>query len=302
MHIGIAGIGNMGSNIGARLMEVGHKLTVWNRTAEKTKPLADAGAAVAKTPAELTSSVEVVISLLIDAAAIDAVYHGPQGLLAGDTKGKLFIEMSHGDAGGADRAGGEGARHRRRLRRMPGERLGDSGAGRQAARPDGRGAGRRGARPAAARTDVPARDACRAGRLRRGAQARGQPAADDLLAGARRAAFHVQDADDRSGGTAGFPRRDLGRRHRAQAAHAGHRCQAQERAVEPTNLQPRWRHQGRQTDAGGRREARPRAAAAEADARLLRGGNAHMSAATKRFPTCRPIGPAGQNRRVQRRM
>ncbi len=84
----------MGSSIGARLMEVGHKLTVWNRTAEKTKPLAEAGAAVAKTPAELTSSVEVVISLLIDAAASDAVYHGPQGLLAGATQGKLFIEMA----------------------------------------------------------------------------------------------------------------------------------------------------------------------------------------------------------------
>ena len=189
MHIGIAGIGNMGSNIGARLMEVGHKLTVWNRTAEKTKPLADAGAAVAKTPAELTSSVEVVISLLIDAAASDAVYHGPQGLLAGDTKGKLFIEMATVTPE-AQVALAEAVRaSRRRLRRMPGERLGDSGAGRQAARPDGRGARRRGARAAAARTDVPARDACRAGRLRRGAQARGQPAADDLLAGARRAAF-----------------------------------------------------------------------------------------------------------------
>src|SRR3954447_7235944 len=94
MHIGIVGIGNMGSNIGARLMEVGHTLTVWNRTTEKTRPLADAGAKVAKTPAELASSVEVVISLLIDTAAIDAVYHGPQGLLAGDAKGKLLIEIS----------------------------------------------------------------------------------------------------------------------------------------------------------------------------------------------------------------
>ena len=73
MHIGIAGIGNMGSSIGARRMEVGHKLTVWNRTAEKTKPLAGAGAAVAKTPAELTNAVEVVISLLIDAAASGVV-------------------------------------------------------------------------------------------------------------------------------------------------------------------------------------------------------------------------------------
>jgi 3-hydroxyisobutyrate dehydrogenase len=94
MHIGIAGIGNMGSSIGARLLELGHTLTVWNRTAEKTKPLAAAGAAVVQTPAELTTSVDTVISLLIDTAAIDAVYHGPQGLLSGKTKGKLFVEMS----------------------------------------------------------------------------------------------------------------------------------------------------------------------------------------------------------------
>lgn len=94
MHIGIAGIGKMGSNIGARLMEVGHKLTVWNRSADKTKPLADAGASVAKTAADLASAVEVVITIVTNADALDAVYSGPQGLLAGDVKGKLFIEMS----------------------------------------------------------------------------------------------------------------------------------------------------------------------------------------------------------------
>ena len=94
MRIGIAGIGNMGSTVGARLIEVGHTLTVWNRTAAKMKTLADAGAAIAESPAELTNSVDVVITLLIDTAAIDAVYNGPQGLLAGDARGKLFIEMS----------------------------------------------------------------------------------------------------------------------------------------------------------------------------------------------------------------
>jgi len=94
MHIGIAGIGNMGLNIGARLMEVGHTLTVWNRTVDKTKPLADAGASVARTPAELAGTVETIITILTNADAIDAVYDGPQGLLSGDVKGKLFIEMS----------------------------------------------------------------------------------------------------------------------------------------------------------------------------------------------------------------
>jgi 3-hydroxyisobutyrate dehydrogenase len=94
MHIGIAGVGRMGANMGLRLMETGQALTVWNRSIDKTKPLVDAGAAVAKTPAELAGAVEAVITILTNAAAIDEVYHGPDGLLSGDVKGQLFIEMS----------------------------------------------------------------------------------------------------------------------------------------------------------------------------------------------------------------
>jgi 3-hydroxyisobutyrate dehydrogenase len=94
MRIGVAGLGVMGAAVAARLMEVGHEVTVWNRSADKTKPLAVAGAKVASTPAQLASAVEVAITLLTDAAAIDAVYNGSNGLLTGDINGKLFIEMS----------------------------------------------------------------------------------------------------------------------------------------------------------------------------------------------------------------
>jgi 3-hydroxyisobutyrate dehydrogenase len=94
MHIGIAGIGKMGAAIAQRLIEVGHKVTVWNRSADKLKAVAQAGAAVAAAPAELASTADAVITILTDAAAIDAVYHGASGLLAGDVRGKLFIEMS----------------------------------------------------------------------------------------------------------------------------------------------------------------------------------------------------------------
>jgi 3-hydroxyisobutyrate dehydrogenase len=94
MKIGIAGVGRMGTAIAARLMEVGHAVTIWNRSAAKAKALTDAGAAFATTPAELVSQVDVVITILTDPAAIETVYQGPQGLLSGDTKGKLFIEMS----------------------------------------------------------------------------------------------------------------------------------------------------------------------------------------------------------------
>src|SRR5262249_35375546 len=79
MKIGVAGLGKMGAAMAKRLKEVGHDVFVWNRSADKAKPLADAGATVAKTPGELASKSEIVISMLTDAAAIDAVYHGADG-------------------------------------------------------------------------------------------------------------------------------------------------------------------------------------------------------------------------------
>ncbi|HTZ01903.1 MAG TPA: NAD(P)-dependent oxidoreductase [Xanthobacteraceae bacterium] len=92
MRIGVAGIGKMGAALAARLMEVGHSVTVWNRTPDKAKAVA--GASVAATAAELAQGSEVVISSLTDAAALDAVYNGPAGLVGGAIAGKLFIDMS----------------------------------------------------------------------------------------------------------------------------------------------------------------------------------------------------------------
>jgi len=94
MQIGVAGIGKMGAAIAQRLIELGHAVTVWNRSADKLKPVSDAGAAVAATPAALAQRVEIIITILTDAAAIDAVYGGSAGLLAGAVREKLFIDMS----------------------------------------------------------------------------------------------------------------------------------------------------------------------------------------------------------------
>jgi 3-hydroxyisobutyrate dehydrogenase len=94
MRAGVAGLGKMGAAIAARLVDVGHQVVVWNRSAEKTLPLIAAGATAMKTPAELASASEIVITSLTDDAALDAVYSAPSGLLAGDVGGKLFIEMS----------------------------------------------------------------------------------------------------------------------------------------------------------------------------------------------------------------
>jgi 3-hydroxyisobutyrate dehydrogenase len=94
MQIGLAGTGRMGAAIVQRLIDQGHTVTVWNRTREKAAALESKGARVAATPAALAAKSEAVITIMTNAAAIDAVYSGSDGLLSGDVKGKLFIEMS----------------------------------------------------------------------------------------------------------------------------------------------------------------------------------------------------------------
>jgi 3-hydroxyisobutyrate dehydrogenase len=84
----------MGTAIAARLIETGNAVTVWNRSADKCAPLAAAGASVAASPAALADAAEAILTIVTDAAAIDAVYGGPSGLISGRIAGKLFIEMS----------------------------------------------------------------------------------------------------------------------------------------------------------------------------------------------------------------
>jgi len=94
MKIGMAGIGRMGAAIAQRLLQHGHQVTLWNRTAGKAQALIQHGATVAATPAALAAASDIILSILTDAEAITAAYDGPAGLLAGDVSGKLFIEMS----------------------------------------------------------------------------------------------------------------------------------------------------------------------------------------------------------------
>src|SRR6202043_2550839 len=94
MKIGVCGTGRMGSSIAERLMSVGHEVGVWNRDSAKTKPLVDAGAKLFASAAELAEGCGGVISMLLNDAAREAVYCGPNGLLKSKLAGKLIIDMS----------------------------------------------------------------------------------------------------------------------------------------------------------------------------------------------------------------
>ncbi|HZF76855.1 MAG TPA: NAD(P)-dependent oxidoreductase [Acetobacteraceae bacterium] len=90
-RIGIAGLGRMGGAMAERLLERGHAVAVWNRTPGKVRPLLDRGATEAADPAALAREAEVILTILADAAAIEAVYGR---VLEADLSGKLVLEMS----------------------------------------------------------------------------------------------------------------------------------------------------------------------------------------------------------------
>ncbi len=88
--IGLIGLGKLGRAIAERLVETNHDLIVWNRTASRAEGV---GAKVAQSPATLANDVSVIVSVLSDDAAVDAVYRGADGLLSQDLAGKTIVEL-----------------------------------------------------------------------------------------------------------------------------------------------------------------------------------------------------------------
>src|SRR5262245_62075977 len=93
-RIGFVGLGRMGVAMAQRLLAAGFPLTVHNRTRAKADGLLAQGATWADTPAELAGRSDIVLTILTDDRAVEQVYGGEEGLLAGECAGKLLVEMS----------------------------------------------------------------------------------------------------------------------------------------------------------------------------------------------------------------
>ncbi|SPJ17621.1 3-hydroxyisobutyrate dehydrogenase-like protein [Burkholderiales bacterium] len=94
MNIGIVGTGRMGTAIVRRLLDLGHDVQVWNRTAYKAHDAHEAGAKWTPILRDLVRDSDVVISFLYDNESVERVYLGANGLLTGRVEGRLFIDMS----------------------------------------------------------------------------------------------------------------------------------------------------------------------------------------------------------------
>lgn len=95
--IGFIGLGRMGRGIAGRLLGAGHSLAVYNRTPGKGDELVSAGAARAASIAEACAQREIVITILADDAALDAVALGPGGIRDSLSAGAIHLVMgTHG--------------------------------------------------------------------------------------------------------------------------------------------------------------------------------------------------------------
>jgi 3-hydroxyisobutyrate dehydrogenase len=73
MRVALLGTGIMGVGVSHALLRAGHQVTVWNRTLDRARPLAEDGAVVAETPEAAVVDAQAVITLLYDADAVGAV-------------------------------------------------------------------------------------------------------------------------------------------------------------------------------------------------------------------------------------
>ena len=93
-RVAFLGLGAMGAPMATNLLKAGVPLTVWNRTASKTEPLARLGAHVAKSPAHAGAEADAVITMLSAPKDVEQVVGGPDGALDGMKSGSVLIDMS----------------------------------------------------------------------------------------------------------------------------------------------------------------------------------------------------------------
>jgi 3-hydroxyisobutyrate dehydrogenase len=94
LKVGFVGIGIMGAPMAANTLKAGFAVAVWNRTKSKCARLAEQGATVCDSPAEVAEGSDVVVTMVSDTPDVEAVLFGAGGVAAGVRPGSVVIDMS----------------------------------------------------------------------------------------------------------------------------------------------------------------------------------------------------------------
>ena len=92
--LGFVGLGVMGSEMVLRLLSKGHTVTGYNRTRSKAERLVQKGMKWSDSPRAVAATADVVFSMVTNSAALEAIVEGPEGILAGLSPGKFYVDIS----------------------------------------------------------------------------------------------------------------------------------------------------------------------------------------------------------------
>jgi len=93
-RLGYVGLGLMGGPMAGRLLDAGYAVSVWNRSRDKAAPLAEHGAVLRGSPAEVAADSDIVFTCVTDTAAVEAVVFGPGGIAETAAAGKVLVDFS----------------------------------------------------------------------------------------------------------------------------------------------------------------------------------------------------------------
>jgi len=92
--VGFVGLGSMGGRIVKRLLTAGHQVSGYNRTRAKVESLVQAGMRWQDSPREVAQTADITLSMVTDSAALTSITDGADGILAGLSAGKIYVDMS----------------------------------------------------------------------------------------------------------------------------------------------------------------------------------------------------------------
>ena len=94
-RIGFLGLGIMGSRMAANILKAGYELTVWTHTPGKAEQWAsEHGAATVRTPADVASASDVIVSMVVDGEQVSSVLVGKDGVIEAAHENLLCVDMS----------------------------------------------------------------------------------------------------------------------------------------------------------------------------------------------------------------
>jgi len=92
--IGYVGLGDMGSRMVKRLLEADYEVIGWNRTKSKGDWLIEMGMQWGESPRAVTEACDIIFTMVTNTKAVESVTQGDDGIMAGLSSGKIYIDMS----------------------------------------------------------------------------------------------------------------------------------------------------------------------------------------------------------------